>query len=144
MTSASPKSPKSSFNGSSAPVRSRGNEKTPSPLSLRLTKEERAVLEREAGSKPLSTYVRSRLFGDKAAPRRTRRQPIADHQALARVLSALGRSNLAQNFDALGWAVKDGTVRLNANGERALEQACADIAAMRRDLVSALGLKPKG
>lgn len=32
------------------------------PFSLRLTFEERAKLEKEAGSKPLGAYIRSKLF----------------------------------------------------------------------------------
>jgi len=40
---------------------------TPPPFSLRLTFEERAQLEREAGDMPLGAYIRSRLFNTATA-----------------------------------------------------------------------------
>lgn len=43
--------------------------KRPSPLSVRLTDEERARLERDAGSMSLNAYIRERLFGEDVAPR---------------------------------------------------------------------------
>ncbi len=40
-----------------------GKRKTPPPFSLRLSFEERARLERDAGDMPLGAYIRERLFG---------------------------------------------------------------------------------
>ncbi len=47
--------------------------KTPCPFSLRLTLEERQVLEREAGSRFLGAYIRSRRFGGGERQRRSYR-----------------------------------------------------------------------
>ncbi|MCG8323046.1 MAG: hypothetical protein MI921_26335 [Cytophagales bacterium] len=113
-------------------------------VSLRVTPEEKARLEHEAAGMSISAYVRERVFGEAARPRKTRGKfPVKDHEALARVLRALGRSNLAQDFDALSWAVRDGSVHLDPESARALQQACAEISAMHRDLITALGLKAR-
>lgn len=116
--------------------------KRPTPVSLRLTVEERAQLEREAGGRSLSAHIRDCLFNGRAAPRKTKSAgSVKDHAALARVLSALGQSNLAEDFDNLAWAVRDGSIVFSLESEQALQRACADIAAMRRDLLKALGLR---
>lgn len=98
-------------------------------------------LERDAAGMSLSAYARERLFGLDTKPCRTRGKfPVKDHAKLATVLSALGRSNLARDFDALDVAVHNGTVHLTPESNRAFQRACADISAMRRDLLAALGM----
>jgi len=47
-------------------------QKKPTPFSLRLSFEERARLERDAAGMSLGAYIRERLFGEDAAPRKTR------------------------------------------------------------------------
>ncbi|MDF0665675.1 MAG: hypothetical protein P0119_06315 [Nitrospira sp.] len=61
---------------------------TPPPFSLRLTFEERARLEREAGDMPLGTYIRFKLSDKPASDRPTRKatRPAKDHQVPASVL----------------------------------------------------------
>ncbi len=116
--------------------------KRPAPISLRLTEEERARLEHEAQGISLSAYVRERLFGDVAQPRRTRgKHPVKDHAALARVLSALGRSNLADDLSTLQWSVCDGSFVVGEACEDAIMNACDDVRAMRHDLMRALGIR---
>ncbi|GMG84957.1 hypothetical protein LNKW23_41730 [Paralimibaculum aggregatum] len=113
-------------------------------MSLRLTEAERARLERDAAGRSLSAHIRERLFGQAAAPRQGRnRAPVKDHHALARVLSQLGRTGLAKDFETLADAADDGILRLTPETEAAIRQACTDIAAIRRDLIAALGLKPE-
>lgn len=116
--------------------------KRASPISLRLNEEERAQLERDAAGMSVSAYIRDRLFGDGASQRKTRGKfPVKDHKTLAQVLSALGRSGIARDLDALRSASAAGG--LDAAQARVLNRACDDVAAMRRDLVAALGLKPE-
>jgi hypothetical protein len=65
--------------------------KKPTPFSLRLSFDERARLEQDASGMALGAYIRERLFGDDAAPRKTRGHfPVKDYAALGRVLAALG------------------------------------------------------
>lgn len=115
-----------------------------SVISLRVTAEERAKLEREAAGLSLSAYLRDRLLNGVATPRRTRGKfPVKDHEALARVLGRLGRSHLYTDLQRLLLAVEEGRVPLEKDMEAELRTACAEITAMRRDLVTALGLKSR-
>lgn len=111
------------------------------PISVRFTADEKAKIKRDAAGQPLSAYIRECVLrsGTSANSFTSSRDRKPE---LARVLAALGRSNLARDFESLSFAVRDGTVHLSAESEMALRQACADIAEMRRDLLKALGLRP--
>ena len=111
------------------------------PFSIRLTPNERQQLEAEAGSKPLSTYMRERLLGSEAQPRRYLRKPRADEQALSKALGVLGRSRLASNLNQLAKAANLGTLPVSSDVLADLTQACADIREMRTALMQALGFK---
>src|SRR3546814_1287972 len=70
-------------------------DKRPAPFSLRLTFEQRAQLEQDAGGMSLAAYIQSRLFdSENPAPRRRGKRPVQDYQALAQVLGNLGQSRL--------------------------------------------------
>ncbi len=58
------------------------NDKLPKPFSLRLTFDERAALEKDAGNKPLGVYIRAKLFEGEEQRTRTRK-PVEDERALA-------------------------------------------------------------
>lgn len=105
------KIPTHNFNGfaakSSAPKKSK--EEQPNPFSLRLSFEERARLEDDAAGISLGAYIRERLLGEDAEPRKTRGKfPVKDHEALGRVLAALGSSRLSSNLNQLAKAVNTG------------------------------------
>lgn len=114
--------------------------KYPPPFSLRLTLEERARLEAEAGDLPLGAYIRERLLGDDTAPR-TRRgnSPVKDKEALGRVMGALGAARLSANLNQLAKAVNTGSLPVTPETEAKLQEACRKIADMRADLLRALG-----
>ncbi|MEL6205894.1 MAG: hypothetical protein AAFR47_11360 [Pseudomonadota bacterium] len=115
--------------------------KTPPPFSLRLTFEERAALEKAVNGTPLRAYIRAILF-DQELPsvRRRGTKPVADHAALAKVLASLGGSRLSSNLNQLAKAVHSGSLPVTPDTESELRAACADVAAMRAALLSALGL----
>ncbi len=123
--------------------------KPPQPFSIRFSEEERARLRREAGKLSLAAHIRQRLFGDAASPRKTRRpvkkrrRPTLDQQALGKVLAALGRSRLASNLNQIAKAAHIGSLPVTPDLTEELHTACADIRAMRRDLIAALGIKPE-
>ncbi|MEW5421953.1 hypothetical protein HNS03_08530 [Amorphus sp. 3PC139-8] len=120
--------------------------KTPKtkPVSIRLTAEERALLERRAGSLGLSTFIRNRLFEDGAEARRPRgRFPVKDQQALAQVLAFLGKAGLAANVAELAKAMRVGTLPVSEETETALQVACADIAAIKVAVMRALGIQER-
>ena len=115
---------------------------TTSVVSLRVSTDERAAIEKNAAGLAMSEYLRERLLGDDVTPRRTRgRFPVKDHEALAKVLGLLGRSELAANVAALAWAAQQGTISPAPDFEAAVKQACTDIAEIRTILIRALGLK---
>ncbi len=125
--------------------KSKGKRKFPPPFSLRLTFEERARLEQDAGSQSLGSYIRSKLFGEAAGGSRSRtRYPVKDEQALAKVLGELGQSRIANNLNQLAKAVNCGSLEVTPETEGQLLEACEAIKAMRRDLIAALGLDAGG
>lgn len=109
-------------------------------LTVRLTHEERNRLDQLAGNRPVSAFVRSRLFGKGGARKTNARRMRPDTAALARVLAALGRSHLSSDLNALVWANDEGKLVLDPISLKLVRLACADVASMRRDLVEALGL----
>lgn len=113
------------------------------PFSLRLTAEERARLESEATGKPLGAYIRERLLGDDTAPRKRRgNSPIKDHEALGRVLGALGQSRLSSNLNQLAKAVNTGSLPVTPETEAELKEACREVSELRDELLRALGKSP--
>lgn len=114
----------------------------PKPFSLRLSFEERAMLDGMAGNRPLGAFIRSRLFGDKAAPRRRhQRRAGVDHKALAQALALLGQSRIASNLNQLAKAANIGALPVDEDVERDLHEACQAVCVMRHELIAALGLK---
>ncbi|WP_456417124.1 hypothetical protein [Thiolapillus sp.] len=127
---------------SAPPLNPNKNNKIATPFSLRLTFDERAALEQSAGSRPLGAYIRSKLFGGKEAPRRRRtrtRKPLKDEKALGELLGKLGESRLASNINQLAKAANSGSLPVTPDTEKALQDACDDVRAMRILLMQALG-----
>ena len=131
------------FNNSAAgPVADRPTEK-PATLTLRLSSDERKRLERDAAGMSLSAYVRDRLFGAGAKPRRTRgKVPVKDRASLARVLRQLGGSTLYNGMHRLLLAQEEGRLGLDHNLEGELRTMTRTVEMMRDELVQALGLRP--
>jgi hypothetical protein len=118
--------------------------KYPPPFSLRLTYDERARLDAERGDKTLAAYIRERLFGDNAAPRKRRgNSPVGDKEALGRLVGALGQSRLSSNLNQLAKAVNTGSLPVTPETEAELIEACRDISEMRDALLAALGKVPE-
>jgi hypothetical protein len=115
------------------------------PFSLRLTFEERTQLEKKAAGMALGAYIRDRLLGEDAAPRRSRGKfPVKDYEALGRVLATLGQSRLSSNLNQLARAANTGSLPVSPDTEEALKEACAEVAALRADLLRALGSQEGG
>ncbi|MEM8985633.1 MAG: hypothetical protein AAGC95_02830 [Pseudomonadota bacterium] len=112
------------------------------PLSFRATLEERALLKAWAGTQPVSAYIRKKLFGEKASPRKlNKRLPSTDHEALSKVLALLGQSRLSSNMNQIAKAANMGSLPLSDGLQEELTAACADIRQMRQTLIEALDLK---
>ena len=116
--------------------------KRAAPFSLRLTFEERVRLERQAGSMPLSAYIKSVIFADNAPHyRKRRRSAAADEKLLAEALAALGASRIAKNLNQLAKAANSGTLYFDQDTKADIKRACEDVRAMRMLLMRALGLQ---
>lgn len=111
--------------------------KRPSPLSVRLSEDERARLEKDAAGQSLNSYAKERLLSGK----RSRISKVQDNEALVRALSLLGRSDLQIRLSALLLALESERLVASAEAERDIRTACADVAMIRAELVTALGLK---
>tara|TARA_R110002096_G_scaffold301526_2_gene496481 strand:+ start:774 stop:1181 length:408 start_codon:yes stop_codon:yes gene_type:complete len=119
--------------------------KYPPPFSLRLTFEERARLEKEAAGMSLGAYIRFRLLGEDATPRRTRGKfPVKDHEALARALAGLGASRLSSNLNQLAHSANMGALPVTPETEREIKDACRAVRDIRAELMKALGSSPGG
>lgn len=113
------------------------NRKRPSPLSVRLSENERAKLEAAAAGQSLNSYVKERLF----AGTRPRKSAVQDYDALARALSMLGRSDIQKRLSALLLAIESERLVASQEVEQDIRAACATVAVIRAELVTALGLK---
>ena len=115
------------------------------PFCIRLTDEEKDLLSDRAGKLPLGVYIRGMILAsDEQSPRprqRNPRTPVKDHGALARVLSALGQSRIANNLNQLAKAVNIGVLPVSPETEQDIGEACSAVSAMRNALIVALGLK---
>lgn len=136
---------KDAFTDAANPVdekRDKPQKDYPKPISVRFSDAERAELERKAGDLTLSAYIRSRCVGDTAPAHRTRgKRPVKDHEALGRVLGALGQSRLSNNLNQLARAANAGTLGLPDETEAAIHSAAQEIVDIRMALITALGLQ---
>lgn len=120
----------------------------PSPISLRVTTEERSQLKADAGDRTLSSYIRWRLLGDGVVQKRSRRPkrrghtPGIDHVILAQLLGALGQSRLSSNLNQIARAANIGALPVSEELEHELLAACTDVKEMRDLLMRALGKVP--
>lgn len=117
------------------------NLKKPSPFSLRLTFEERARLESEAGTLPLGAYIKLKLLsgGEFPAHRLRPRRTPKDQEALGQRLALLGRARLSHNLNQLAHAANTGSLPLTPHTVSAIREACSEISFMRQELLRALG-----
>lgn len=128
------------FARASAPKPKKRNRRLP-PLSIRLSRAERAELEARAGDLPISTYAKSLLFAVTAKPARlSPRNPSLDHQILGQLLEALGQAEIAPHLAVLADAARSGSLPFDDVTADQIERRVTDIAWMRSQLMEALGV----
>ena len=122
--------------------------KHPPPFSIRFTDEERAILDHQAGVLSLAAYIRLKLFSDLQEPPPKRRKqsrrahtPSAELAVLGNMLGGLGKSRLASNLNQIAKAANVGALPVSPELEQQLWDACAEIQAMREELIFAIGIK---
>lgn len=117
--------------------------KKSSPFSLRLSFEERARLEREAGNLPLGAYIKLKALSGAPVPAYQTRssRAVRDPEALGQLLALLGKARLANNLNQLAHAANTGSLPVTPDTLSAIRDACAEVAFMRQELLRALGLR---
>lgn len=109
-----------------------------SPLSLRLSANERTRLERMAEGKPLGGFIKAKLFGDR---RKNASQP--SHAEFARALALLGQGGAGPALRSMARAAEHGTLPLDPETQASIRAACADIAVIKSLLMKSLGIKER-
>ncbi len=110
------------------------------PLSVRLSVEQRAQLERDAVGMSLNAYVLSRLF-DGSKPKKRKRPPTKRDKAIGRALRRLAHSGMAAYLMSQIVAQEEGRLGLCKDEEAALREAYAECYRIRCDLMEALGVQ---
>lgn len=111
------------------------------PLSLRVTFEEKANLEKAAAGMSLSAYMRWKLFNPNSPPPKRRgKSPVKDHRALAQLLALLGQTRLANNMNQLAKAANSDSLPFTPETEEAIVTAAREVAEMRALLIKALDI----
>lgn len=122
-----------------------GNDKTryPPPFSLRLTPAEREELEKLADGRPLGQFLKEAalFYGDKLPP--SRKLSPEDRKLLAQVLGTLGQSRLSSNINQLARAANSGSLPVNEDVIKRLNESASTIFWMRNNLIQALKIKPQ-
>lgn len=128
------------FNAAAAP-KSRAKTRTSiSPLTLRLTQEERTRLEELADGMTLSAYVRACVFAGDTKRRKARPyDAIADKKAAAEALALLGQSRIASNLNQLAHHANIGILIVDDEERAQIAEAHAQVLAIRSLLMQALG-----
>lgn len=114
-----------------------------SPVTLRLSSNERALLEEWAKGSSMSAYIRKCLFDDQETKRKKRRrpEPVANQRALAQVLGMLGSSRIANNLNQLAFHANSGTLAVDQDVIDKINEAYAHVCVLRTALLKALGTK---
>lgn len=113
------------------------------PFSLRLTKADRAMLERQAGRMALGSYIRARLLGGMEIPSRSPGMTALDRKALTQCLGELGRSRVAENLSRIRRTADAGLLPLTPETDAALRSACEAVVDMKRMLMAKLGIRER-
>ncbi|WP_320240913.1 plasmid mobilization protein [Cognatiyoonia sp. IB215182] len=109
-----------------------------SPLTLRLTPEERTRLEELAAGMTLSAYVRACVFAENASRPKS---PVQDKKTVAEALALLGQSRIASNLNQLAYHANIGALMVGEAEKAQIAEANAHLAAIRTLLLEGLGKK---
>lgn len=110
-----------------------------SPVTLRLTAEERERLEELAIGMTLSAYIRACVFAEEEKRRKRRpKDVVADKKALAECLALLGQSRMASNLNQLAYHANIGALYVDDEVKAQINESYETIKEMRALLIAAL------
>ena len=104
-----------------------------SPLTLRLTRDERTRLEELAAGMTLSAYVRACVFAENT---KRPKSPLQDKKSIAEALALLGQSRIASNLNQLAYHANIGALEMTAKERDQIEEAYALPPEVQPDLFS--------
>lgn len=114
------------------------------PISVRLTGEERLLLEQQARGRPLSEYIRNHLFPSGSTKSSEVRLSKMDRtRLLAQILAKLGTSKSGKALVDLSELVSAGVFPASEDIAATLRDAQIEFRSLRQDLLKALGSRPK-
>lgn len=119
---------------------SKPRKKRPAPISLRLPDHELTALRKAATGRSMNGYIRECLFGD-LAPIDASKSVRDDHVALARVLGALGQTDIYSRLAAISLAIEQNRIAMDTKTAASVREACEAVTQIRADLLIALGLR---
>ncbi|MEM8974958.1 MAG: hypothetical protein AAGD43_23100 [Pseudomonadota bacterium] len=128
-----------SFKAAAKPLRTKRS--SLSPVSLRLTQDERVKLEELADGMTLSAYIRACVFAKEE--RRRKRRPksvVEDKKAIAEALALLGQSRIASNLNQLAYHANIGVLVEGDETVAQITEANDHLNAIRVLLLQALGV----
>ncbi|WP_297339188.1 hypothetical protein [Pseudophaeobacter sp.] len=111
-----------------------------SPVTLRLTPDERERLEELAAGMTLSAYIRACVFAEEE--KRRKRKPksvVADKKAATEALALLGQSRIASNLNQLAYHANIGALMVGEAEKAQIAEAYAHVLSIRSLLMQALG-----
>jgi hypothetical protein len=111
-----------------------------SPVTLRLTPEERERLEELAAGMTLSAYIRACVFSQEEKRRKSRpKDLVADKKAAAEALALLGQSRIASNLNQLAYHANIGALMVGEAEKAQIAEAYSHVLSIRALLMQALG-----
>jgi len=111
-----------------------------SPVTLRLTPEERERLEELAAGMTLSAYIRACVFSQEEKRRKARpKDVVADKKAVAETLALLGQSRIASNLNQLAYHANVGALMIGEAEKAKIAEAYSHVLSIRSLLIQALG-----
>lgn len=85
--------------------------KRPPPFSLRLSFNERAIIEAAADGDPLGAFIKdAALAAAKAAAKRRRSRRKQERKAWGRIMATLGKKGIGSNLNQIAYATNCGAV----------------------------------
>ncbi len=114
------------------------------PVSVRLTEQERALLERVAAKQSLSSFMRQCALmqaGQAPKPRKEQQRPTEQKVQLAQILALLGASDIFRSMSTFAKLSEQGALPLSEETESQIQQACSNIKQIKTLLMRALRVK---
>ncbi len=114
------------------------------PVSVRLTEQERALLERVAAKQSLSSFMRECALmqaGQAPKPRKEQQRPTEQKVQLAQILALLGASDIFRSMSTFAKLSEQGALPLSEETESQIQNACSNIKQIKTLLMRALRVK---